>query len=317
MTDTIFASFLAVICTLIATRSMTTAHPNQTTIDRLYPDIADTSHATSAAADFFRGYFSAKSIHNACLWLQFFHPTQVVYYDAILGWGFPNRSSLETSFTPLVEAWPKNVVSYPLRILGDTTTAVVHYVDTPELFGAEIRAISAIDFKDGLVTRQVDDWDGRLNPVIADRPPEAQYPYDLGVMTVNETADPEMRAVALQLKAAFASGNVSAAAALFTYDAIFEDVTLRTRLEGKLAIGQYLRRALFRLPYGPGVVVRHVLGSSQGRGFKWQTRNPVLNGITALELDYDGLITRLTTSWDGSPISDPEIQVLAGLSIEG
>jgi hypothetical protein len=31
----------------------------------LYPNIADTSHATHLAADFFHGYFTAKSLHNA------------------------------------------------------------------------------------------------------------------------------------------------------------------------------------------------------------------------------------------------------------
>jgi hypothetical protein len=36
---------------------------------------------------------------------------------------------------------------------------------------------------------------------------------------------------------------------------------------GRLAIGRYLRRALSKLPYGPGSDVLHVVGSEQGSGY--------------------------------------------------
>jgi hypothetical protein len=283
----------------------------------LYPDIADASHASRHAAEIFQGYFTAKSLHDANLWLQFFHPTQVVYYDATLGVGWPSRSALVGQFPSMVQGWPENATSYPLRILGDTASAVVQLVDTPGMFGAEIRAISAVDFRDGKVTRQVDYWDGRRNPAIASRSPEDQYPYDLGLDTVGETAASKMDRTARQLNAALAAGDAEAAAALFTYDAIFEDTTLRTREEGQLAIGRYLQRALPQLPYGPGTTLRHVLGSARGGGYEWQTDGgPVRNGITALELDGAGAISRLTTVWDASRMSDSAVQALAVLSVE-
>jgi hypothetical protein len=284
----------------------------------LYPNIADISHASCLAVEIFQGYFTAKSLHDANLWLRFFHPTQVVYYDATLGIGWPSRSALEGQFTSMVQAWPENTTSYPLQILGNTASAVVQLVDTPGMFGpGEIRAISAVDFRDGKVTRQVDYWDGRRNPAIASRSPDAQYPYDLGLNTVGETAASEMDRTARQLNAALAAGNAEAAAALFTYDALFEDTTLRTREEGQLAIGRYLQRALPQLPYGPGTTLRHVLGSAQGGGYEWQTDGrPVRNGITALELDGTGAITRLTTVWDASRMNDSAVQALAVLSVE-
>ncbi|PMD42290.1 hypothetical protein L207DRAFT_622283 [Hyaloscypha variabilis F] len=283
----------------------------------LFPDIVDTSHASPPAAKFFHGYFTAKSLHNATWWLNFFHPMQIVYYDATLGIGFPSRSLLVTTFIELTQEWPKNATSYPLQILGDTSSAVVHYVDTPGLFGAaEIRSISAVDFRDGKVTRQVDYWDGRRNPDDT-ASPNSQYPYGLGVETVDEHAAPEMNRTAHQLNAALTANDSDAAAALFSYDAIWMDLTLRTRQEGQPAIGRYLQRALAGLPYGSGATLRHVLGSIQGGGYEWEAEgNSTLNGITALELDGSGLVTQLTTVWDGSRMSDSSLQALVALSIE-
>lgn len=283
----------------------------------VYPDITDISHASPSAAAFFRGYFTAKSLHDANGWLRHFHPSQIVYYDATLGFGWDTRSSLAADLTALTKTWPESAKSYPLRVLGNSASAVVVFVDTPELFGAELRIIAAFDFRNGKVTRQVDYWDGRNNSAISLRSPDDQYPHDLGLETVRETAAPEIDTAARRLNTALAAGNASAAADLFSADAIFEDTTTRAQVAGRLAIGRYLQRALSKLPYGPGVTLRHVLGSAQGGGYEWQTDGLPGNGITALELDGDGAITRLTTVWDASRVSDEEIQSLAVLSIEG
>ena len=211
-----------------------------------------------------------------------------------LGEGFPSRSLLVTQFTEFTTEWPKNATSYPLKILGDTASAVGNYLDSAGMFGpAEIRSISSVDFRDGKVTRQVDYWDGRRNP---DDVPglDDQYPYDLGLDTVGEQAAPKINNTAHQLNAALSAGDAHAAMVLFVYNAIL-DITLRTKEEGQPAIGRYLQRALAHLPYGPGTAVHHVLGSDQGGGYEWQTDDqPVRNGITALELDRNGLITQFT-----------------------
>ncbi|KAJ8098775.1 hypothetical protein POJ06DRAFT_141914 [Lipomyces tetrasporus] len=307
----------ATIAGLMWLGSTVAAPATASVVGELYPNIVDTSHASWRAAQFFQGYFTAKSLHSPNLWLQFFHPTQVGYYDATLGEGWPSRSAAAKVFTELMEAWPKNATSYPLQIFGDTTSAVVHSVDTPGLFGAEIRQVSAVDFRDGKVIRQVDYWDGRRNPVINGRSANDQYPTDLGLDAVRERAAPEMNRVARQLNAAFSECDAEAATALFSYDAVFEDNTLRTREDGQLAINRYLQRALGHLPYGPGTTLRHVLGSARGGGYEWQTAGqPERNGITALELDGTGLITRLVTVWDGSRTSDSAIHALTALSIE-
>ncbi|MCJ1329516.1 hypothetical protein MMC10_006196 [Thelotrema lepadinum] len=283
----------------------------------LFPNISDNSHASPEVAQFFEGYFTAKSLHNASQWLDFFNPDQINYLDATLGLDLPNRSAWEAEVNALVPSWPPGSTSYPLFVLGDINSAVVHSEDTPGLFGAELRILSAFDFRDGTVIRAVDYWDGRKNPVIDGRAPLSQYPYDLAVSTVNETADPKMQEVADQLNTALSAGDVNATMALFSYDAVFEDWTLRTRQEGQLAIGRYLQRAVSRLPYGTHTTLRHVLGSAQGGGYEWRTNNrTVIDGITALELDDAGAITLLATVWDGSRMSDKNIKALSELALE-
>ena len=51
-----------------------------------YPDIADTSHATAAAAAFFRSFFTAKTSRDVEATHAHFHPGKTVYVDATLGW---------------------------------------------------------------------------------------------------------------------------------------------------------------------------------------------------------------------------------------
>src|SRR3984957_2754694 len=106
------AAVLAAALTLLAAASLR-AEP-------LYPEVANTSHATPEVAAFFKSYFTAKSEHKPV-------PTTDHFSEA-------HR---------------------------DTHSALVAFTDTPELFGAEIRILAAIDFKDGKVVRWIDYWDGR------------------------------------------------------------------------------------------------------------------------------------------------------------
>lgn len=183
----------------------------------------------------------------------------------------------------------------------------------------KIRALSAIDFLDGKVTRQIDYWDLRGSPIIGNRAPESVYPTALGFNKTLNTPNPELEKVVRQLDAAMAAGNANATAELFSSDAVFEDFALRTREEGRLAIGRYLERSIAQLPYGSGfeVTIRNILGCAQGGGYEWETNGlPVRNGITALELNGDGFITRLSAIWDSSLASDSAIQALSVLAIE-
>ena len=126
-----------------------------------YPDIADTLHATAAAAAFFRSFFTAKTSKDIEATHAHFHPGKTVYFDATLGWALPTNADVRKMWEQYMPQWPAGAKSYPTRILGDMTSAVVFTTDTPELFGGEIRTITIADLEDGKIVRVVDYWDGR------------------------------------------------------------------------------------------------------------------------------------------------------------
>jgi hypothetical protein len=57
-----------------------------------------------------------------------------------------------------------------------------------------------------------------------------------------------------------------------------------------------------------------------GGGYEWQAapayRTSVRRGNTAITLDPEGEITRLTTVWDGAMIPDDDIKALVVLSLD-
>jgi len=59
--------------------------------------------------------------------------------------------------------------------------------------------------------------------------------------------------------------------------------------------------------------------SDQGGGYEWRAAMnaaPLVRGITALELDDNGKITRMTTIYDSFQFSDAAYQTLVQLAAE-
>ena len=283
-----------------------------------YPDIADTSHATAAAAAFFRSFFTAKTSRDIEATHAHFHPAKTAYFDATLGWALPANADVRKMWEQYMPQWPAGAKSYPTQILGDMTSAVVFVTDTPELFGGEIRTISVVDLEDGKIVRLVDYWDGRgfgVELAGSLRVPADSYPHDLGVSVV--TSRPGLVATAArELSAAFAAGDADRAGELFSYDAVFEDMALRAQLRGRAAVVRYLRRALPGLPYARASV-RHAAGAGRGGGYEWHADGqPVAVGAAALELSPDGTITKFTVVWDGSLLDDRAITALAAGAVD-
>lgn len=53
--------------------------------------------------------------------------------------------------------WPAWAKSYPTRIIGDATSAVVFFTNTPGLFGpSEMRTIGVVNLQHGKIVRWVD-----------------------------------------------------------------------------------------------------------------------------------------------------------------
>jgi hypothetical protein len=181
-------------------------------------------------------------------------------------------------------------------------------VDTPELFGGELRILAAVDFADGKIVRWVDYWDstaydtGLYHQL---RTPADRFPADLGDARVENRAHAALIKAATAMHRGFAAANPSAAAAAMHTDVVLADMALRTQVTGRIEVTRYLERVLGQVPYGHASTLRHVVGGRSGGGFEW-TAGPDaehLTGITALELDADGLITAITSVYDSARIS--------------
>jgi hypothetical protein len=288
--------------------------------DPIYPDVVNTSHATPEVAAFFKSYFTAKSEHKPVPTTDHFSQAHLTYIDAALGWPYYNKKGMTDLFELYMPKWPPTGLSYPTRISGDTHSALVAFTDTPELFGAEIRILAAIDFKDGKVVRWIDYWDGRsfgAELAAKMRTPPEKFPTNFDYDVVSDGASAKIKDVSQKLAAAFAAGDAATADALFTNDAVYLDRALRVRILGKQAIGKYLARVLATTPYGKGSKLMHVVGSDQGGGFEWTNDgSSVKRGVVAIDLDSAGQILRVDTTWDNGIMGDADLQALVLKSIE-
>jgi hypothetical protein len=205
-----------------------------------YPDVTDTSHASERAAHIFRGFFSAKSRHDPDELMTFFSRTDAYYVDASSGNVWPDWQSLSDVFHAFLPPAPPDALSYPLRIVGDSRSALVEFEDTPQLFGNELRILGSVTFdRFGKIVRWVDYWDGRS--ALRQTSIGPGYPTDFRDTTVS--ASPLIQRAAHRLQAAFSAGDATAAAALMSFDAVVEDLAAHTRVRGQLQIQRYLARA--------------------------------------------------------------------------
>ena len=117
------------------------------------------------------------------------------------------------------------------------------------------------------------------------------------------------------MQKAFTEDDAKAAASLVSYDATYEDMTLRTKVRGRAEIERYLARALAKAPFGSGSKLRHVVGSDLGGGFEWLASSGVA-GVTAIRLGGDGKITAITTVYDGRLLNEADLKSLSALSLD-
>jgi hypothetical protein len=283
-----------------------------------YPaGVTDTSHATREVAEIIRGFYTAKSEHNAARLMTYFSTTNAYYIDASSGGIWPSWDVLNSFFSGFFATNPPaDAISYPLRIVGDTHSALVEFEDVPELFGKELRILGSVTFdRHHKIIRWIDYWDGRS--ALIQNAITSSYPTDF--RDGEQNADREVVRVAQALQAAFAAGDAAAAVALFSFDAVHEDMAAHCRLRGQLQIQRYYTRALGALPYGPGAALVHVEGSRQGGGYEWTAAplaSPMRRGHTCIELDETGKISRLTAIYDSSLLSYPAYTSLVGLAAE-
>lgn len=254
----------------------------------------------SPLLDAFERFFGVKSAADVKGTMGFFSSGLVTYTDATLGWGLDGFEALRGLFAQYMPTWPSTARSYQTGVLAGESSALVRMVDTPELFGGELRILGAVDFVDGKIVRWVDYWDSYFFDTAAYesmRTPEESFPRDLKESRVPSQAAPELIEVAGALQRSFAAADVAGAAALLHPDVLFEDMALRAQLVGRAEATRYLERVLGEAPYGAGSRLRHVVGGAAGGGFEWTSADGLV-GITALELDEAGLVTRATSVYD-------------------
>jgi len=284
--------------------------------------VVDVSHASPDVAVRLGKFFQHKSDRDVDGTMSFFCPHPLTYIDATLGWSWYAWDDLRTSLSQFMPSWPADGASYPVRILGDLTSAVVFFTDTAGLFGpSEIQAVGAVNFQHGLIARQVDYWDGRhfgTANLVGKQQPADQFPTDFGESTVGETAAPVMRQVARRLAETLRKGDGAAAAEMFAPAALFEDVPAHLRITGPRSIGAFLTGASSALPYaGAGTTVRHVLGNDVGGGYEWTSADSLVpRGVIGLELDRWHRITRFTAMWDGSLVDDSALISFGRMAVE-
>lgn len=269
-----------------------------------YPAEADTRHASVETTAFLESFFAAKNSHVVADTMAHFSPDVVTYTESILGWPLDGFEAIEQAFAQYMPTWPETALSYPTRILGGDQSVLIVFTDMPELFGAELRLLGAVDFKDGKIVRWVDYWDSADfddELYLQMKTASEHFPTSFHEDEIPVAAAPEMIEASTRLQALLAAGDAAGAAALFSYDAIFEDMALRMQLQGRTMTERYLTASLSAAPYGAASSLRHIVGGPTGGGFEWiaPDTSGVASGISALELDKAGLISRVTTVYDG------------------
>jgi hypothetical protein len=85
---------------------------------------------------------------------------------------------------------------------------------------------------------------------------------------------------------------------------------------GRIEATRSLKRILGDIPYGRSSQLRHVVGGRHGGGFEWTAPSAgMLVGITALELDAGGLITKITSVYDSRQLQAGRRAALVTASI--
>jgi len=286
-----------------------------------FPTIVDARHANNEAVDLLHRFFATKSRHDCEATMAFISRDLSVYADATLGWELHGYDALKDVWSQYMPTWGEGR-SYPTRILGEvhggTGSVMVEFTDTPELFGADMRVLGAVDVVDGKITRWVDYWDSATYDgtrfAQIKRPP---VDPPLALRSTPAATSARIRDVASRFVEMLSGGDTEGAATLFSYDGVFEDRSLNTSMVGFPAIHRYLARVNHTSPFGRGVTLGHVVGGDAGGGFEWaSSSSSVRTGAAALSINAEGQITRANIVYDSRDLSAASRNALAALTLE-
>jgi len=220
------------------------------------------------AAQLLTDFFEAKNSHDVEATMQFISPDLSVYADVTLGWELNGYDALREVWAQYMPTWREGR-SYPTAILGAVSkgagSAVVHFTDTSELFGAEMRVAAAVDISRGKITRWADYWDSAnfsAAKFAEHKLPDPDIPVALrGAAAVSAARLDE---TAARLAAAISVGDMNEVGRLMSYDGIYEDRAVRVKIEGRSSVLRYLERSAPINPFGIGLLRGHTVGGSVG-----------------------------------------------------
>ena len=244
-------------------------------------------------------FFETKSACDIDGTMSYFSPALASYIDATLGWDLDGYDKLAGVFAQYMPNWGPTARSYATQILSNEVSALVRMVDTPELFGGELRILAAIDLADGKIVRWVDYWDSSAyssDLYARFRTPADAFPTDLKDGEVPSRAAPGLVDTCTTLHGALAAGDAAGVHDLLHTDVVLADMALRTQVIGRIETVSYLDRVLGHLPYGRSSSLRHVVGGEGGGGFEWTAGDGIV-GITEI-VCAGGLITGINSVYD-------------------
>lgn len=269
----------------------------------LTADLPDASRANEEALRFIGDFQRAKSAKDVDATMRFFSREMVMYGDGTLGMAFPGWEAMRGAYASMMPNWGDGQ-SNPLMIWGAITggngSALVHVVDTPEMFGGEARIFASVDVRDGGIVRWVDYWDSGAfddTAYAAMRQPDKPFPPDFGEAQVASSAPPRLASAVEALHAAVADGNAHALGEALHTDIVFEDVALGTTIRGTAAVVEYLTASDTSAPFANGAALRHVVGGEHGGGYEWRAANGRA-GVTGVSIDSVGKVLRMVAVYD-------------------
>lgn len=185
-------------------------------------------------------------------------------------------------------------------------TAIDHIRDDTDASPAVAQVIREHDVCKN--TRWVDYWDSRqdgLSLAATPRVSVESFPRSFGEESTPNPADPGMNAVVERLIDKLSRSDATGTAASFRVGSVLDDMSTRTAVHGRAAIGRCPTRVIARLPYGTRVSFRQVLGSGTAGGLEWiNSGNDAKRGIRGVRLDADGAVAEIRSMWGGSPVDD-------------
>ena len=134
----------------------------------------------SPLAQTMEDFFRTKTSCDVAGTMSFFAPDLATYTDATLGWDIDSFEALQAILEQYMPNWGPPARSYFTAIFSNDNSALIQMVDTPELFGGELRILAAVDFAGGRIVRRVDYWDAttfRRWPVRPAAHPRRRLPH--------------------------------------------------------------------------------------------------------------------------------------------